>query len=180
MFRERQQIIIFALAGLIVGGFVFLLYLPLRKDIKTVEREKAAQMFAVAKLSAETRQMPALKEQLMKLQQEIGNCQGNIPSQRDMGEFLRKMADLMNENHLKEQVITPGREIEAGNLMCIPVDMQCKGKLDQIFEFYKRLQILNRLIRIERVELTNDSDFNGQVSMQTKAIIYYQPQLNQG
>jgi Tfp pilus assembly protein PilO len=58
--------------------------------------------------------------------------------------------------------------------------MQGKGRLKQIFEFFGRLQSLDRLVRIEQVKLVNDRDFSGEVSMQTKAVIYYRTEAGQG
>ena len=58
--------------------------------------------------------------------------------------------------------------------------MQCKGRLTQIFNFYECLQALDRLVRIEQVKLSNDAGYNGQVSMETKAIIYYRTKMGQG
>jgi len=83
----------------------------------------------------------------------------------------------MNEHNLMGQVIAPRKEVKAEKLNCIPVNMQCKGKLAQIFEFYRRLQGLDRLVRIEQVKLTNDSDYDGQVSMEARAVIYYRAKV---
>jgi len=179
-FQKRQQIIICVLAVAVVSGFLLLRYLPLRKKIKAVEQAKAAQTFAIAKASAESKQLPILEEQLLKLKVKVANYEENVPVQRDLGEFLRQIADLMNRHNLKEQVVAPAKEIKADELKCIPIDLRCKGKLAQIFEFYKQLQRLGRLIRIERMELVNDSDFSGEVSMQTKAVIYYRSEAGQG
>jgi type IV pilus assembly protein PilO len=137
-------------------------------------------MLTVSKASAESRQIPAMKEQLLKLQTAVGNYEQQIPTQRDLGEFLQKIANLMNEHNLQGQMVQPGDEIKAGQLNCIPVNMQCKGRLSQIFEFYKDVQRLDRLIRIEYVKLANDGGFSGEVSMQTKAIIYYSDEPGQG
>jgi len=180
LFRERQQIVIFCLAGAMVGGFVLFRYLPLRKRIKDIEQRRTAQILAIAKASAESEQLPALKEQLLKLQRTVGNYEANIPAQRALGVFLHKIADLMNEHNLKEQLVQPGKEIEADVLNCIPVNMQCKGKLTQVFEFYKSLQGLDRLVRIEQVRLVNDGDFSGEVSMQAKVVIYYRSEKVEG
>ncbi len=179
LFKERQQIVICVLAGAIIGGFL-LRYLPLRKEAKAVEQMKAAQIFAIAKASAESKQLPVFEEQLLKLRAEVANYGANIPVQRDLGVFLSKIADLMNEHNLKEQVVAPGKEIKADELKCIPIDMQCRGKLAQVFEFYKQLQRLDRLVRIERMEFVSDSDFGGDVSMRTKVVIYYRPETGQG
>lgn len=155
-------------------------YLPLRQRMRAVEQTKTAQMLAISKASMERTQMPALKDQLMKLKQAAGNYRANIPVQTDLGVFLQQIADLMIENGLREQVIAPGKEIAVKALKCIPVDVQCKGRLAQVFEFFKRIQNLDRLVRIEQVNLANDSDFIGEVDMKTKVVIYYRPQATQG
>jgi len=173
LFRERQQVVICVLAGVMVFGFVLFRYLPLRKRIKTAEETRAAQRLAVTKASVEQRQIPKLKEQLLKLQETVADYQANIPVQRQLGMFLQQLTDLMNGLSLTEQLIQPGSQVETQQLNCIPISINCKGSLTQIFEFYKLLQGLDRFVRIEQVELTNDSDFSGQVHSQTKVSIYY-------
>ncbi len=180
LFRERQQIAICVAAGAVVSGFVLFRYLPLQKRIKAVEQTRAAQRLAIAKGIADSKRLPLLKGQLLKLQRELRKYEANIPERRALGTFLRRIADLMNEHNLREQVIAPGEEIKAGGLNCIPVNMLCKGKLTQIFEFYRRLQESDRLVRIEQVKLVNDSDFGGEVSMETRAVIYYRAKVGQG
>ena len=116
----------------------------------------------------------------LELQRELENYEANIPRQRDLGAFLHRIADLMNEHNLSDQVIEPHKEVKSEKLHCIPVNMRCKGKLAQISEFYRRLQGLDRLVRIEQVKLTNDSDYNGQVSTEARTVIYYRAKVGQG
>ena len=73
-----------------------------------------------------------------------------------------------------------GDVVEAEKFNCIPVSMRCKGRLRQLFNFYGRLQTLDRLVRIEQVKLSNDPGYGGQVSMETKAVIYYRAGMRQG
>jgi Tfp pilus assembly protein PilO len=176
-FRERQQLTICVVAGVIVCVFVLFGYLPLSKRMKAVNQAKTAQTLAIAKGAADSRQLPLLKEQLLKLQNKLGNYQANIPEKNTFGGFLGSVTDLMNENNLKEQEITPGEEVKADQFNCIPVSIRCKGELAQIFKLYRQFQTLDRLIRIEQVKLSNDSGYKGQVSMETKAIIYYRAKV---
>jgi len=180
LFRERQQITICVAAAAIIGGFVLFRYLPLRQEIKAVEQTRAAQTLAISKGTADSGQLPLLEEQLVKLRTRLENYQANIPQERAVGVFLGKIADLMKEHKLTEQKITPDEEIESDRFRCMPVSMECKGQLTQIFKFYRRLQGLDRLVRIERVKLRNGSDFSGEVSMETKAVIYYRAEVEQG
>jgi Tfp pilus assembly protein PilO len=170
---EKRQMLIFCLAVGLVGCFVFLRYLPLRNKMETYRKAKEKQSVVIEKAAAATGQLPILREQLSGLQNTMKKYETSVPASMDLGVFLRKIAELMNEYNLKEQQIQPGEEIKVEGLNCIPLSMQCRGRLKQIFEFYRALQALDRAVRIERVELVNDKDFSGEVSMRTKADIYY-------
>lgn len=179
-FRDRRQLIIFIAAGAVVAGFVFFRYLPLKRKIKAVEKKKAEYVITLGKATAEGKQMAALKTQLAKMQTVAGNYNQQVPSDRDLGGFLHTIAKLMSAHELKNQMVQPAEEIEVKNLYCIPILMQCKGGLSEIFAFYKSLQELDRLVRIEQVNLDNKDDFDGEVRMRTKATIYYRPGAKQG
>lgn len=180
LFREKQQVTICIMAGVTVCVFVLFWYLPLREKMKDIDQARAAQVLAAAKNVADSERLPRLQKQLQHMQSELGDYEAHIPEQRNVGAFLRRIADLMNEHNLKEQVVTPGPEVEADRFNCIPVNMQCKGSLAQLFTFYRRLQALDRLVRIEQVKLSNDAHYGGEVSMETMAVIYYRTKVGQG
>jgi Tfp pilus assembly protein PilO len=148
--------------------------------MKSLKQQKTAQALTIAKGATDSKQLFLLKQQLSKLRWKLENYEVNIPENSDIGGFLHTIADLMNEHSLEEQVIEPQKKIEAENLRCIPVKMQCRGRLAQVFEFYRQLQELQRLVRIEQVRLSNDKDFTGLVSMEAVAVIYYKSNVGQG
>lgn len=176
LFRERRQILIFCLAGAMVTAFMLFRYLPLRKGLKALEQTRAAQTNTIAKASLQSRQLPALKEQVVELQRKLSNFDRQVPAERELGVFLQQLTNLMNKHNLTEHLIEPGKEVQTDVLNCIPVDLQCKGRLIQLFEFFRSLQGLDRLVRIEQVKLENDGDYSGKVSMRTNAVIYCRPQ----
>jgi len=176
LFRERQQVTISIAAIAVMGCFVLLRYLPLKREIQTVNRTKAAQMLVIAGGREHTKQIPLLKQQLQKLRSTVGDYESCIPKERALGPFLQTIDDLMNEHKLTEQAVTPGDEIVAGEMICIPVTMQCNGTLARVFEFHRHLRAMDRIIRIEHVKLANDTEFSGRVHMETRAVIYYRPQ----
>jgi Tfp pilus assembly protein PilO len=161
---------------MLVADFILFGYLPLYKTKKAIKQTKAALNLAIIRGKESSRQLPVLTNQLHQLQTMVSSYELNIPPERDLGVFLQQIANLMNELNLSEQVVAPGAEIIAKGLNCIPINMQCKGRLAQIFEFYKRLQKLERLVRLEQVKLVNDRNFTGEVTMENKAVIYYRPE----
>lgn len=177
LFKKRQQLAICVMAGAVVSVFMLFWYLPLHKKMKVVKQAKAAQSLAIAKGTSDSKQLPIIKEQLQQFQARLENFEANIPEHNAFGEFMGKITDLMKENNLQEQQITPGQEIHSGQFNCIPVTMHCKGKLTQIFKLYRQLQTLDRLIRIEQVKLFNDTDYDGLISMETRAVIFYRAKV---
>jgi Tfp pilus assembly protein PilO len=179
-FRDKQQIAICVVAAMLIVDFVLFGCLPLRTRLKAINTARAAQKLIVSKAVAEQKQLPILKEQLAKLKQTVGDHHVTVPAQTDFGVFLQQIAGLMSGQNLTEQVVTPGAEIHTEDLNCIPVNLQCKGRLVHIFEFFRQLQQLDRLIRIESVKLINDRELGGQVSMETQAFVYYRPDVEKG
>ena len=177
---EKQQLVIFGAAAALLTGFVFCGYAPLQKKLDQVCQVKADQEVLIATAAEQKTQLPLLEEQLDELQGMIANYELNIPQQRDLGGFLQQIADLIDKHDLTEQVVQPGSETQADGLKCIPITIQCKGSLSRIFDFYRELQELDRMVRIENVKLVNKKDYSGEVSMQTKAVVYYRPQVDRG
>lgn len=175
-FRKKQQLTICVVAVMLIADFLWFGCLPLWKTMRAIKQTKAALRVVITKGTVGNRQLPVLKEQLQKLQGAVSNYEVNVPTQRDLGGFLQQIANLMTDHNFSEQVVAPSKEIEADGLSCIPIKIKCKGRLAQVFQFYKRLQRLDRLVRVEQVKLVNDSDFSGEVSMETQAVIYYRPE----
>lgn len=179
-FRDRQQIAICVVAAALIADFVLFGCLPVRARLDTIKKARAAQKRVVAEAVAEQKKLPILKKQLEKLKQTVGDHHVTVPEETDFGVFLQQVAGLMSGHKLTEQVVTPGAEVHTEDLNCIPVNLQCKGRLVHIFEFFRQLQNVDRLIRIESVKLSNDKELSGQVSMDAQAFVYYRPGVDQG
>ena len=168
---EKRQITIWVIVAIIVATILFE-YLPLRRKLSGVKRTLAEQKLAIMKSHIDRQQQPEVQILLDGLKGQVEKFDSQIPGDRNLGLFLQEITTLMNYHGLREQYIQPDVEIETTNLNCIPIDMQCKGTLQQLFGFYKDLQSSDRLVRIESVSF-RDRDYTGMLSMKAKAIVYY-------
>jgi len=180
LFVRRQQLTILVLAVLFAMDFVFFSIVPSRQRFRQIEQKRSERLGLISQASVAKTKLPVLAGDIIRLKSIVGDYERRVPETVDLGGFLQEIANLMNSHNLKEQFIQPSGEIPVGELNCIPLNIKCEGDLNQIFAFYKSLQDLDRLIRIEQVSLTNDSDFKGKISMQTKAAIYYRPDGSRG
>ncbi len=178
LFLEKKQILIFVIAVAGFGGFVLFRYIPMNRNISAVKIARAEQNLMISKGVSDEEQLKLFSDQLSRLQDKLVNYEANIPKKKDLGMFLKVIADLMDKYNLKEQAIQPLEETKADELICIPVSLGCKGQLTEIFGFFQDLQALDRKIRIQHVKLTNGTDFSGELKMETEIVIYYRPQAD--
>ena len=173
LIRETKQVAICIFAMMLIGGFVVFRYIPLRKQIKAVETERIANRVETDMTLTQSEQLPLLKDRLEKLQNAVGDYDAQVPRKLNLGAFQRQISDLMKKHGLTGQLIEPGEEVIAKEVNCKPVNIRCTGRLEQVYNFFDSLESLDRLVRIEQVELTNDNEYSGQVSMKAKTVIYY-------
>lgn len=172
-FNNKHQIIIFVSVLAMVAVFGAVVYLPIHKKANEVRSQREILELMINDASMKAEQLQQLARQLEMMRFETKLNQSYIPEELQLGQFLQTIASLMNQYSLQEQFVKPGQERKIEQLYCVPIDIRCKGRLSQMYEFFKSLQTLERIVRIENVTFSNSPDLNGQLSMETKAVIFF-------
>ncbi len=171
---RKQQMWVCIIAGLFVCDFVACGYLPSRQRLTSLERVAAQQRKTIATAAAQSAELPGLERRLREMRKAVEGFDLRVPADRALGTFLQQIAGIMKDCGLGEQVVLPGKEVKTEDLNCVPIHVACKGTLTDIFRFFRKLQSLDRLVRIEKVALDNDMDLTGQISVQVEAAIFEQ------
>jgi Tfp pilus assembly protein PilO len=174
--KNKQQISVYIVAGMLITDFIFFGYLPSHQRIKSLSRASAQQAQIISNAAAQQTALPEMRKKLQQYLDMTENFEAVIPAQRKLGEFLQQIDNIIRENELTNQIVAPEAEIKAEDVSCIPIAIECKGSLLHIFKFFQSLQQLDRLVRVEHVKLENDKSFNGIVKMNTRIVIFYRIQ----
>jgi Tfp pilus assembly protein PilO len=177
--RRRQQMWIYLIGVLFVADFVFYGYMPSDRRLRSLKEVRAQQERTIATAAAQGKELPALKLRLKNVEKIVEHYEAYVPEEDLLGVFLQSMAKMMTEHHLTDQGVVPGTAIESGGANRIPVHVNCTGTLNDIYGFFRDFQAMDRLVRIEKAVLKNDSGFTGQIGMHTEAVIFYRPQTQQ-
>ncbi len=172
--HRRQQIWVCVIAGLFLCDFVLCGYLPLQQRFTSLQQARAQQRRTIDLAAAQGLELAHLKTRLRDTERVVERFDACIPPERALGGYLKQVADIMAERGLTDQVVLPGKEVQTGDLGCIPIHVTCKGTLAQLFGFFSRLQTLDRLARIENVTIENDAGFTGRLRLQVEMAIFYQ------
>lgn len=178
-FWQRQQLTIVIIAIVVTAWFLFVAYLPLRQGERMTVEAIQVQHTHSLRAGTEVGQLPRLRTRLEQLEMAFTDYEARVPLNTQLGLFLQQIADVMNTYHLKDQFIEPGTAVNTNRLNCIPVNIKCTGKLRQIFGFFKSLEGLDRAVRVERLQLSNDRELTGEVKMHIRLYIYYMPASKQ-
>ena len=172
---DKQQIMIITVAIIIAAGFGVVRYMPLAKRKAEVRQAKTEAIMRADSLTTKTSQLSAMRQKALALDDDFEKYDMQVPEGRNFAGLWQQIADVMNAHGLTEQLIQPAEEIRGESINCIPLSIQCSGNLNEIYELFNSLGELDRLIRIEQIQLLNDKDFSGNVKMQAKANVYYRP-----
>ena len=171
---DKQQLMIIALAVVVAGGFAVFRYTPIVRQRYDVAKKMETQNAVMEKVCTESAQIPELKQQRDQLSEKMLSFSEKVPEGRNFARLWQQIADVMNACDLRDQLIQPGQEMKSDHLCSIPLTIECKGTLAQIYRFFQSLENIDRLIRIEELKLENDAEYNEIVTLYAKANLYYQ------
>ena len=172
---DKQQMIIFGLSAVIICGFGVFQYIPVIRQKLAMQEQIQQQNQLFETVCLKSVMLPELRQQKNRLQEELTVFSKKVPQGRNFAQLWQQIADVMNECKLTEQLVQPGEELKSDQLCSIPLTLECRGTLEQLYAFFEAMEKMDRLIRIEEVKFENDNDFNAVVKLNAKANVYYQP-----
>ena len=175
---ERQQMYIYALTAIVIVGVISLRYLPIVRQFRLLKQTEVARLGELEIANQQNHRLEQLKQIVSNLEEQVGDYDNKIPQNREFAMLWQQIADIMNEHGLTDQDVQPGTEIQSEGLSRIPININCSGTFAQVFEFFNTIQELERVIRIEKMELANNKDYTGYITMNAQANVYYRPTDN--
>lgn len=172
---DKQQAAILIIGAVILIGFGMLRYMPIVRQKLALKEEMLRQSISMQEIREYSRRLPELKYQKSRLNEQLLSQSGRIPEGRQFARLWQQIAEVMNECNLQDQLIQPAEEKKSEDLCCVPLTIECKGTLEQIFTFFRMLEAFDRLICFEQVQLDNDKDFSALLKLNAKAYVYYRP-----
>ena len=169
---QKEQLIILIIASVLLGGFALLRFIPLAGHARSVRTAKAESELQRKRLAKYRKELPVLKKKIEEYQVKVGNFDAGIPVDRKFASLCDKITGMMNEHKLNNQLIQPGKEIVGEDVNSVKLDINCSGKLSQIFGFFKAIENLERVIRIDNLDMKSEAD-SDVISVKANAVVYY-------
>ncbi len=168
----RHKMLYFV-AALLVVDFILFGYGPSITRLKSLKHAQKAHQQIMSNSIKQNQKLVDLRKQVQSMNRDIEQWEVRIPHERELGKTIKKLSQLMSQYQLVDQQITPGIETQSDELGVIPVTLECRGDMQQLFEFYRDLQADDRLIRIQEISLQKKNDRFGGILMKTELMLFY-------
>lgn len=169
---EKQQIIIIVVAVISIGGFGVLRYLPLAGKTRAIKAAREQFQDGDLDVKIQARQIPILNAKMEQIKLRVGDYDSKIPFGREFASLYDDIAAVMGKHNLSDQLIQPFGETVGKDVISIPIGLECSGRLSDVFGFFRSIESFDRLIRIEKLEMSSEPE-QDVISIKANAVVYY-------
>ena len=191
MLRRRMIFAVALLVGVVLlGAFVFLIWIPKGKEISSANSELASLQSQQASARGEIAALEAFKAQLPTAKAELARLTNAVPAYPQLANFILMVNQISNESGISFLSISPSQPAPQAPQTSTPgastlpaavtLGIQIKGGYFQVLDFLNRLDNLPRLVVTSTVSLSGSGTQTGplvdgsQVSASLQAKIFTQ------
>ena len=172
-----QKIVIAALLLLVlVGGFIYFVYIPKNNQIETLKSQIASLSQEIKVNEAKVQRLDALKQEHALLQQQLAQQMEQLPPEAEVPALLKQVSELGIRIGLDFKLWKPsGQKPNASGLYTeVPVDVEVAGGYHSVAMFFDRISKLRRIVNVVDIKMGSAKLDRNKVVVQTtfKAVAF--------
>ncbi len=150
------------LAAMIVAA-VLVVYRGQGKRLDEFKARISATRSTVDTQSQTVAIFPELVKQIKSMRARYKNFDRRLPGRQELGGFLKEISGYLGDEHFSDQLIEPGSPTRQDLFHTLPIIMRFKGSYLTSVKFFKRIEEMQRLTRIQKLKITKKTpkDKNG-------------------
>jgi len=152
----KMQALIFALPTIVlIVLFVFMIYLPKNKEIKTLNAQIAKLNQEIASSQEKVKILDTLIEENRSLKAKLESLKEQLPEEKEVSELLKQISELGLQSGLEILLWKPeAKKTSPENLYIeIPVKVEVSTAYHNLGVFFSHISRLPRLVNISDIDL---------------------------
>ena len=154
---KQKMMLLGLLAFIVIGGFIWYVYLPAQEQIKGLEGEISKLNAQIATDRGKVRRLDALKAENLRLQARLKEATEQIPSEDEITGLLKRVSDDGITSGLDFKVWRPGPRKQNPNGLYteIPVSVEVRGSYHNVGFFFDTISKMKRIVTISDVSISD-------------------------
>lgn len=150
-------------------------YYPVHLQRRALRQTLDKQADKLDVIKGYSERLPNLHRQVKMLSEQSQEFERLFPEEQGFSKLWHRIAEIMDSNHLSDQLVRPGDVTCDEDFCSIPLEIRCCGTFEDVFSFFRAMEEFERLIRMDEVQIRNDDKLSGRLTLQAKARVFYQP-----
>jgi len=149
-------IVIGILAAMVTSAVVFV-YRGQGKRLDELEVRIGSTKSTVDSQSQTVAIFPELVKQVKSMRDRYKNFDRRLPGRQELGGFLKEISGYLGDEHFSDQLIEPGSPTRQELFHTLPIIMRFRGSYLTSVDFFKRIEEMQRLTRIQKLKITKNT-----------------------
>lgn len=153
--NDRNTLIIgILIILLLIVGYYFLLFSPLRSEFTQRSEEQASKEQQLQQLQQQVAELEEVARNAPEIERQLLELSKRIPTQPEIPTFVVQVEEVAQEAGVTQLSIEPGAPEpppEGGDFSSIPITMTFEGTYEQLQDFVGRILNLVRLVTINEI-----------------------------
>ena len=158
--RYQRVLMLMGTLAIIVGLFVWLMFLPKQEEYANLLRRSADLQ---VKLNSDRRiaaNLPTFKAEYEKMLAQLDQALTELPNGREIPKLLTSISSRAKGSGLDVLSFRPGSEVPKGFYAEVPVKLKVEGTFHQIANFFYAVSKLPRIVNINEVKIGSKTSQN--------------------
>lgn len=145
---------------ILVGPFVWWVYLPKVKKIEELKNEQQLLDSSLLRAKAKIRQLRHLQNEMLRAQAEFKMVKKKLPEQKEIPSLLANVSRSGHEAGLEFLLFQPAPEIRKDFYADLPVSIRVSGSYHEVALFFDKVSRLSRIVNIDNIAMTRNKTDN--------------------
>ncbi|MFC1488467.1 type 4a pilus biogenesis protein PilO [Thermodesulfobacteriota bacterium] len=149
--RIQRFLIVIVILAILVGPFVYFVYLPKTDTINKLTKEHQALEEKLAQLKIKAAKLKRLQAEKRKMEADFKVVRKALPNQKEIPDLLATISRAGNDSGLEFILFKPLKPKKKGFYSEIPVKLQVRGGYHNTAQFFDKVAQLPRIVNMQNI-----------------------------
>ena len=169
----RAQWIAGGVAVVLAVGFYFAVYRPNNARFAALQEKISSQREQLLNNQSRALELPSLMRRVDKLQFEVTRNGKKMPKSLELGRFMGNLTSLAQQSSLRNFSVIPTGSKRLELFTEQPICLSFEGGFLQAAQFLRQIEEFERITRVRRLSIQNQSHRDGKVNVELTMNIYF-------
>jgi len=171
--RMMHRILIFAgTVVLIVGLYIWLVYIPKAGEIKTIKSELEVLERNIRLAMIKAKNLKRLEADLAEAQGDLKVAIKLLPTTSEIPSLLKNITKLGNDSNLEFLLFSPEKQVPKEFYVEIPVSIELLGSYHDVAIFFDKVGKLDRIVNVVDLNMIPTKELSTTLKTSCKATTY--------